>query len=86
MEAKKLVRLLAEDVLNVPEEGEGENLQNEDWWIENVGGLPPASIPAGDYVCVFDTMLEDETKTYQPDAQVEMFGSDSEVLNLYKIE
>ena len=86
MEAKKLVRLLAEDVLNVPEEGEGENLQNEDWWIENVGGLPPASIPAGSYVCVLDMMLSDAAQVYQPDAQVEMFGSDSEVLNLYKID
>lgn len=87
MEAKKLLGLLMPgSIINVPEVGDGEDEQNEDWWINNAGGVPPSSIPAGVYVCVVNSWLSDASGVIRPDAEVELFGYGWNVLNLYKIE
>lgn len=77
---------MPESIINVPEEGDGDSKQNAEWWINNAGGVPPSSIPAGVYVGVVNSWLCDASGAIPPDAEVELFGYGWDILNLYKID
>lgn len=40
--------------IDVPEPGEFEWEQNEEWWMYMVGGVPPYEIPSGEYILYWE--------------------------------
>lgn len=40
--------------IDVPEPGENEWQQNEEWWRYMVGGVPPHEIPSGEYILYWE--------------------------------
>lgn len=82
------------NLLDVPEEGEREWQQNEEWWVSTLGGYPPCPIPEGLYLCYFLSMVgADITDEYGnvilPDAQIEICGTGEngfDYIYLYKLE
>ena len=52
-------------MLNVPEPGEFEWEQNEDWWMFMVGGVPPYEIPSGEYIMYYYPDIDSGLKDYE---------------------
>lgn len=65
-------------MVDVPEEGENEWEQNEEWWYNEIGNTPACSIPSGRYLYYYESDMEtydmyDERGAYvEPDAMIEM--------------
>lgn len=78
--------------VNVPEEGENEWEQNEEWWNNMFGACPPHSIPAGRYLYYYDSSypyaIHYEGKScFNPDVQIEIPVDDGfDYIYLYKVE
>ena len=73
-------------ILQVPEEGEHEWEQNEEWWFNNIGSCPPFPIPAGIYLYFLESSgLEpsDEFGTSILADQTIELGND--YINLYRL-
>ena len=76
------------NVIDVPEEGEEEWKQNEEWWNNQMGACPPYPISAGRYLYFYSSQLApdvyDSRVAYvAPDMEIEC-GNDC--INLYKVE
>lgn len=73
---------------NVPEQGEAEWQQNENWWWRFCGGLPPAPVESGEYLYYYTSQIPDFIETEQgafhPDAEVEL--SCGSYIYFYKLE
>ena len=81
--------------IDVPEEGEEEWQQNEEWWCEALGFYPPAPIEAGRYLYFYVSEVEEDVwDAYngycEPDAEIEVCNSDHlygyDYIHLYKLE
>ena len=77
--------------VDVPEEGENEWQQNEDWWKVFCGSCPPHPIQSGRYLYYYQSAICDDMyiggRYYEPDSQIEIpdeYGFD--YIYLYKIE
>lgn len=94
MKATKIIDWIAEifaedyiSILDVPEEGDGEEQQNEEWWVNEVGNYPPFPIPSGKYLYYYESQIDTIIDHTQPDAQIEIpTASGFDYINLYKIE
>ena len=73
--------------IEVPDENDEWNPQNEEWWLSEVGGLPPAPIEAGTYLLMWPNDARDWLQTgsenFMPDAEIEMGDG---IYYLYKLE
>ena len=81
--------------VNVPEEGESEGEQNEEWWITWCGGCPPFVVPSGKYLYFYESNLGVDAivtrfGTYVPDVTIEVGYNEHEqaweYMYLYKVE
>lgn len=74
------------NIIEVPEEGENEWEQNEDWWINQMGMYPPYPIEKGRYLYYYTSAISDEIDNgcyVQPNATIEL---SNEYILLYKVE
>ena len=71
------------NLVDVPEEGNEEWEQNEEWWYDWCGSCPPHSIPSGKYMYYYTCAISDKINNVQPDATIEFPCED---IYLYKVE
>jgi len=79
------------NLVDVPEEGENEWQQNEEWWTVWCGGCPPCPIPSGRYLYYYQSAICDSIyfngQYYEPDAQIEIPDENGfDYIYLYKTE
>ena len=99
MKAKDILRWIINEsiegeylnTIDVPNDGDESWEQNESWWLETFGGLPPMPIAAGKYLYYYDSAIceaiHTTEKTFKPDAQVELSVEDGfDYIYLYKLE
>lgn len=77
--------------VDVPEEGNKEWEQNEEWWNVWGGGCPACLIPSGLYLYYYQDAICDKIyfngQYHQPDAQIEIpTDGGLDYIYLYKIE
>jgi len=77
--------------VDVPEEGENELQQNEEWWTMWCGNYPPHPIPSGRYLYYYQSAVCDTIyfngQHHAPDAQIEIPDENGfDYIYLYKIE
>lgn len=78
--------------VDVPAENDEFLPQNEEWWMNFCGGLPPRPIPAGKYLYFYrsqyDEITDEHGNIQEPDCEVEISGDNGyfEPMYLYKIE
>lgn len=77
--------------VDVPEEGENEWQQNEEWWNAWCGGCPPYPIPSGRYLYYYQSAICDTIyfngQYHKPDAQIEIPTDNGfDYIYLYKVE
>lgn len=63
-------------MLEVPEEGDAEWEQNEEWWVSTIGSAPPAPLAAGRYLFYYSSQICNDVgiESYanvSPDAEIE---------------
>lgn len=97
MEAKDLLKwIIAKsingeflNIIDVPEEGENEWQQNEEWWINQLGMYPPYPIEAGKYMYFYASQVLG-AELEDPDAEIEICNADNmygyDYIYLYKLE
>ena len=51
--------------IDVPEPGDSEWQQNENWWVWTVGAAPPNDIPAGEYILYWEHDIPDGICDYE---------------------
>ena len=74
-------------IVDVPEEGDNEWQQNEEWWCTMFGNCPPSPMPSGKYLYYYESQIDYTIDHKQPDAQIEIpTASGFDYINLYKIE
>lgn len=74
-------------IIDVPEEGDTEDLQNEEWWCTMFGNCPPSPMPSGKYLYYYESQINNIINYEQPDTQIEIpTASGFDYINLYKIE
>ena len=82
------------NMIDVPKEGEYEWEQNEAWWLNNFGTLPPEAIPEGRYIYYYTSQIPDEVEdifgmTFYPDCVMELCNSgtacDYDYIYMYKL-
>lgn len=75
--------------VDVPEEGDGEYQQNEEWWTMWCGNYPPHPIQSGRYLYYYQSAICDTIyfngQYHQPDTQIEIENG-FDYIYLYKIE
>jgi hypothetical protein len=79
------------NLVDVPEEGNEEWEQNEEWWYDWCGSCPPHSIPSGQYLYYYHSVICDTIysngKYNGPDAKIELPCEDGlDYIYLYKVE
>ena len=83
------------NIIEVPEEGENEWEQNEQWWINMFGFPPPCPVAAGRYLYFYATEVNEDMKDIhgniiEPDAKIEILNTgdmfDCDYVLLYKLE
>lgn len=100
MKARNILKWVVKESINgeflgmviVPNEGDEEWEQNEQWWIDMFGGVPAGPIEEGEYLYFYSSQIPDGIHTdafgyAEPDAQIELpqrHGWD--YINLYKLE
>ena len=78
--------------VDVPDENDAFTPQNEEWWLNFCGGLPPKAIPAGHYLYYYreqyDEITDEHGNIMEPDAEVELSGNNGyfSPMYLYLIE
>lgn len=77
--------------IHVPDNGEESWEQNESWWLETFGGLPPKPIPSGTYLYYYEssiaTFIHTTEQSFAPDAQIELSEQNGfDYIFLYKID
>ena len=74
--------------INIPEEGDDEDKQNEEWWIDLFGGAPSAPIMPGKYFYYYASRVFADKLEY--DAQIEICNADNmfgyDYVNFIRIE
>ena len=74
-------------IVDVPEEGDNEWQQNEEWWRTMFGNCPPSPMPSGKYLYYYESQISNIINYEQQDAQIEIpTVSGFDYINLYKIE
>lgn len=74
------------NLVNVPEEGDNEWQQNEEWWIYQFGMYPPYPIPSGRYM-YYHTSQIPYGQLEEPDATIELPTERGwDYIHLYKVE
>lgn len=74
-------------IVDVPEEGDNEWQQNEEWWRTMFGNCPPSPMPSGKYFYYYESQISKIINYEQPDTQIEIpIASGFDYINLYKIE
>ena len=63
----------------MPEPGDSEWEQNENWWVGMVGAIPPYEIPSGKYILYWECSIPDGMYDYQ----IETFDG---FINLIRLE
>lgn len=75
--------------VNVPEEGNENWEQNEEWWNTWCGSCPPKPIPSGRYLYYYsgshDEIRDKNNYVRTPDVVVHL-EDDEELIYLYKLE
>ena len=72
--------------VDVPEEGENEWQQNEEWWNTWCGSCPPHPIPSGRYMYYYPSAIS-YGQLEDPDATIEIPCDNGwEFIHLYKVE
>lgn len=79
------------NLVDVPEEGNEEWEQNEEWWNNWCGSCPPSPIPSGRYLYYYQSAICDTIyfngQFHEPDAQIELPCEDGyDYIYLYKVE
>lgn len=81
------------NIVEVPEEGEHEWEQNEEWWINQFGMYPPHPIAAGKYLCYYQSsgieagIPNSKGLWEDADAEIELpTESGFDYIYLYKVE
>ena len=77
--------------VDVPEEGNEEWEQNEEWWTGWCGNYPPHPITSGRYLYYYQSAICDtiyfDGKFNEPDAKIEVPCEDGfDYIYLYKVE
>ena len=57
-------------MIDIPEEGDNECDQNEEWWYSYFGMCPPSPVPAGKYLYFYTTQVDGPDA--DPDAEIEI--------------
>ena len=74
--------------INVPEEGDEEYQQNEEWWIDIFGATPSAPVMPGKYFYFYASRVVADELEY--DAQIEVCNEDTmfgyDYINFIRIE
>lgn len=82
-------------IIEVPEEGDDEWQQNEAWWVNQFGSVPPAPVASGLYMYFYASQIADDVRDergaiIEPDTQIELCNDDTaygyDYINLYLIE
>lgn len=80
------------NIVDVPEEGDEDWQQNESWWSNTFGGVPPQSAEPGKYFYFYESnmpdpiVLEDGTVP-DPDVKIEIpWDSTFDHIYMYKID
>ena len=74
-------------IIDVPEEGDTEDIQNEEWWCTMFGNCPPSPMPSGKYLYYYESQISNIINYEQPDTQIEIpTASGFDYINLYNIE
>lgn len=80
-------------IIDIPEEGDNEWEQNEEWWNHLVGGCPPHAIKAGRYICFYqssglESSIQDEHGfLIDADAEIEIPDENGfDYFYLYRLE
>lgn len=79
------------NIIEVPEEGENEWEQNEEWWNNMFSAFPPHPIAAGRYLYYYQDAICDTIyfngQYHAPDAQIELPTEDGfDYINLYRLK
>lgn len=79
------------NMIDVPEDGDNEWEQNEEWWNYMFGACPPHSIPAGRYLYYYYSSCGESIclngKEFDADAEIELQTPDGfDCIYLYKPE
>ena len=80
MNAKQVLEWIVKESINgellsfidVPEEGDNEWEQNEDWWLNEMGGIPPSSVPSGRYLYFYEAIVDNTLEI--ADVEIETNG------------
>lgn len=91
MKAKEILDWIIKESINgeilhyidVPEQGDAEWEQNENWWWDMLRSLPPAPVPAGKYICLYDTGEFYLPRCGDADSEIEV---GDETICLYRVE
>lgn len=67
--------------IDIPEEGECEWEQNEEWWNNTIGGVPPSPVNEGRYLYLYESNVDDTLGV--PDAEIEL---PDDVIHLYHVD
>ena len=74
--------------INIPEEGDDEDKQNEEWWIDLFGGAPSAPVMPGKYLYYYASRIFTDKPEY--DFQIEICNADNmfgyDYVNFIRIE
>lgn len=79
------------NIVDVPEEGDNEWNQNEEWWVNQFGMYPPCPIEDGRYLYYYQSTVCDTIyfngQYHVPDAQIELPTEDGfDYIYLYRLE
>lgn len=102
MKAKEILKCIlwaseteGSGTVNVPSENDEFTPQNEAWWLNHFGAMPPAPLPEGEYFYRYtigtssDDWLYDGYKRFEPDGIAEVgvnsYGETDYIL-FYRIE
>ncbi len=99
MKAKQVLEWIVEKSINgenlnfvyVPEEGQEEWEQNEEWWLYFFGAVPPGPVPVGRYLYFYSDVYNEidydgkYEKVFAADAEIEVDPGNCTIY-LYRIE
>ena len=96
MKAKEILKWMLREsvecelvnILDVPAEDDEFSPQDEEWWQNMLGAIPPAPLPSGEYVYYwrnsYDEIKDEHGNIVEPDATIEDYDHDD--IFLYRLE
>lgn len=100
MKAKEILKWICKEsiegeylnIIDIPDENDEWNPQTEEWWTNQFGALPPAPVPAGEYLYYYrcdggacDWITDEHGNNCQPDVEVEVVETGDSIY-LYRLE